>query len=131
VARETKPWHIATNTQKEHRMACLVRLSRLLLTTLALGIALLVVQRAGAQAPQDPKPEMMENCPGLIASDVPRVMPAALRLALNPDQVRVTYAGHSTFLIESPQLVRVATDYNNYVRTPILPDIAKSPRGSR
>jgi L-ascorbate metabolism protein UlaG (beta-lactamase superfamily) len=66
---------------------------------------------------------MMENCPGLIASGVPRVMPAAMRLALNPDQVRVTYAGHSTFLIESPQLVRVATDYNNYVRTPILPDI--------
>ena len=42
-------------------------------------------------------------------------MPAALRLALNPDQVRITYSGHSTFLIESPQLVRIATDYNDYV----------------
>jgi len=43
--------------------------------------------------------------------------------ALNPDQVRITYVGHATFLIESPQLVRIATDYNDYVRPPILPDI--------
>ncbi len=40
-----------------------------------------------------------------------------------PDEVRITYAGHSTFLIESPQLVRIATDYNDYVRSPVLPDI--------
>ena len=74
------------------------------------------------QAPA-PKPEMMENCPGLVASNAPRVVPAALRLALNPDQARFTYVGHSTFLIESPQLVRIATDYNDYVRSPVLPDI--------
>ena len=37
--------------------------------------------------------------------------------------MRITYAGHSTFLIESPRLVRIATDYNDYVRPPILPDI--------
>ena len=46
-----------------------------------------------------------------------------MRLALASDQVRITYAGHSTFLIESPQLVRIGTDYNDYVRTPVLPDI--------
>src|SRR6202035_5437370 len=39
------------------------------------------------------------------------------------DQVRLTYSGHSTFLIESPQLVRIATDYNDYVRPPVVPDI--------
>ena len=66
---------------------------------------------------------MVENCPGLVASDRPRVMPAAFRLARNADEVRITYVGHSTFLIESPQLVRIATDYNDYVRPPILPDI--------
>lgn len=37
--------------------------------------------------------------------------------------MRVSYIGHSTFLIESPQLVRVATDYNDYVKPPVLPDI--------
>jgi len=31
--------------------------------------------------------------------------------------------GHATFLIESPQLVRIATDYNDYVKSPVLPDI--------
>jgi L-ascorbate metabolism protein UlaG (beta-lactamase superfamily) len=66
----------------------------------------------------------MENCPGLVADYRPRAIPAALRLAaLNPDQVRLTYVGHASFLIESPQLVRIVTDYNNYVRPPITPDI--------
>jgi L-ascorbate metabolism protein UlaG (beta-lactamase superfamily) len=54
----------------------------------------------------------------------PRVIPAAFRLAaLNPDEARLTYIGHSTFLIESPKLVRIATDYNDYVRPAIVPDI--------
>ena len=65
------------------------------------------------------KPEMTEGCPGLIASAKPRVIPAAL----SSDQMRITYVGHSTFLIESPRVVRIATDYNDYVRPPILPDI--------
>src|SRR6266487_3579660 len=69
------------------------------------------------------KPEMTQNCPGLVAFDVPRIIPAAFRLALTSEQVRLTYVGHSTFLIESPQLVRIATDYNDYVRPPVVPDI--------
>src|SRR6266700_5105908 len=69
------------------------------------------------------KPEMTQNCPGLVAFDVPHIIPAALRLALTSEQVRLTYVGHSTFLIESPQLVRIATDYNDYVRSPVRPDI--------
>ncbi len=72
-----------------------------------------------------PKPEMTESCPGLVAQNSPRVIPSAFRLAaLAGDQVRITYAGHSTFLLESPRAVRVATDYNDYVRPPVLPDIA-------
>jgi L-ascorbate metabolism protein UlaG (beta-lactamase superfamily) len=82
--------------------------------------------RAQSAAPAPPaKPEMRENCPGLVASGAPRAIPAALRLAaLGADQVRLTYVGHATFLIESPQLVRIATDYNDYVRPLLLPDIA-------
>jgi len=84
------------------------------------------VRPAAAQTPPAPgTPQMRENCPGLIASDAPRLIPAAYRLAaaLNPDQVRINYVGHSTFLIESPQGVRIATDYNDYVRPSVLPDI--------
>ena len=67
---------------------------------------------------------MTESCPGLVAQRMPFVQPAAFRLAaLEHDQVRITYIGHATFLIESPQLVRVATDYNDYVRPPVVPDI--------
>ena len=76
--------------------------------------------------PAEPAPaEMRENCPGLVARDEPRLTPAALRIAaLNSDQARITFIGHATFLIESPQLVRIATDYNDYVRPPVTPDIA-------
>ena len=90
----------------------------------AAAVALLAVSPpARAQAPQA-KPEMTESCPGLIARETPRVIPAAFRMAaLAADQVRITYIGHSTFLLESPQLVRVATDYNDYVQPPVLPDI--------
>ena len=75
-----------------------------------------------AQGAAPAKPEMMENCPGLVA-ERPPFKPLARRVALNSDQVRINYIGHSTFLLESPQLVRVATDYNDYVKPPVLPDI--------
>jgi len=70
------------------------------------------------------KPEMNESCPGLVARSRPLIVPAALRLAaLKDGEVRINYVGHSTFLIESPKLVRIATDYNDYIRSPVLPDI--------
>ena len=80
---------------------------------------------ATAQGAAPPaKPEMTQSCPGLIATRPPFVEPATLRLAaLERDQVRISYVGHATFLIESPQLVRIATDYNDYVRPSMLPDI--------
>jgi L-ascorbate metabolism protein UlaG (beta-lactamase superfamily) len=87
---------------------------------------LALVSGASAQgaAPPAPKPEMTESCPGLVATRPPALIPAALRVAaLERDQVRISYIGHSTFLIESPQLVRIATDYNDYIKPPVLPDI--------
>jgi L-ascorbate metabolism protein UlaG (beta-lactamase superfamily) len=91
----------------------------------ALGALVAATTLASAQgaAPPADKPEMRTNCPGLVA-ERPMVVPAAFRLAaLESDQVRLTYVGHATFLIESPQLVRIATDYNSYVRPNVLPDI--------
>src|SRR4051794_22144877 len=92
----------------------------------ALAALILYAAPAGAlervQAPA-PRPEMSESCPGLVASGRPRTIPAAFKLAaLSADQARITYIGHSTFLVESPTLVRIATDYNDYVRSPVLPD---------
>lgn len=85
-------------------------------------------ESAQAQAPQAPTPnrpsaEMADRCPGLVASHRPRVLPAAFRTAMSEAQARITYVGHSTFLIESPGRVKIATDYNDYVRPPLVPDI--------
>src|SRR5262252_7519035 len=92
---------------------------------LAACVGLFSFELAAFERVQAPpaKPEMTQNCPGLVAFDVPHIVPAAFRLALTPEQVRLTYVGHATFLIESPQLVRIATDYNDYVKSPLVPDI--------
>ena len=44
--------------------------------------------------------------------------------ALEPTQVRLTFVGHATWLIESPGGVKIATDYNDYLRPSVVPDIA-------
>jgi L-ascorbate metabolism protein UlaG (beta-lactamase superfamily) len=104
-------------------MAALVALTRRLFS--AAGLIGLFLASAQAQVPAPGgKPEMRESCPGLVASDRPRAIPAAFKLAaLADDQVRITYSGHSTFLLESSKLVRIGTDYNDYVRPLVLPDI--------
>ncbi len=80
--------------------------------------------QGAAPPPPAPKPEMRQGCPGLIATRPPTAIPAAFRLAaLKADEVRLTFIGHATFLIESPQLVRIATDYNDMVKPPVIPDI--------
>src|SRR5947208_6359846 len=73
---------------------------------------------AQGAAPQG-KPEMNESCPGFVAQNR-----APFRLAsLKDGEVRINYVGHSTFLLESPKLVRIATDFNDYVKPSLLPDI--------
>jgi L-ascorbate metabolism protein UlaG (beta-lactamase superfamily) len=61
-----------------------------------------------------------ESCPGLIASRDALFAWAALR----QDEVGLTFVGHATFLIETPQGVRIATNYNDGSRPSITPDVA-------
>jgi L-ascorbate metabolism protein UlaG (beta-lactamase superfamily) len=61
-----------------------------------------------------------DACPGLIAGHRPLIVPAAL----GHEEVKITFVGHATFLIESPGGIRVATDYNDYVRPQVTPDVA-------
>ncbi len=75
-----------------------------------------------AQAQQ---PLTEERCPRMVADAPARLMPTSLRVAaVNPGEVRITYVGHSTFEIESAAGVRIATDYNDYVRPKRTPHIA-------
>jgi L-ascorbate metabolism protein UlaG (beta-lactamase superfamily) len=54
-----------------------------------------------------------------------RVVPASLHLAaLAAHEVRLTFVGHATWLIESAGGVRIATDYNDYIRPAVVPEIA-------
>ena len=56
------------------------------------------------------------------ANAPPRVTPVSLRrVAANTDEVAITYAGHSTYIIDTPGGVRIATDYNGVYRTGRLP----------
>ncbi len=97
---------------------------KILAATSVLSMLAAAPALAQGAAPMPPKPEMTQACPGLVAERAPFNAPAKFQLAaLGADQVRLTYVGHATFLIESPQLVRIATDYNDYVRPPVLPDI--------
>ena len=50
--------------------------------------------------------------------------------ALEPDQVRVSFIGHATFLIESPAGVRIATDYAGYAGG-VVPDVVTMNRAHR
>jgi L-ascorbate metabolism protein UlaG (beta-lactamase superfamily) len=56
-----------------------------------------------------------EACPRLIAEGPPRF----LRAAATQEMARLTFAGHATFLIETQQGVRAATDYSDYVHVPM------------
>jgi len=100
-------------------------LDRRLLAAAAALIGLSLAPALAQPAPPQAKPEMMENCPGMVAGLPPRSVPAAFNLAaLAGDEVRISYDGHSTFMIESPQGVKIATDYNDYVKPRAVPDIA-------
>jgi L-ascorbate metabolism protein UlaG (beta-lactamase superfamily) len=54
----------------------------------------------------------------------PRIQRASLKLAaLEPTEARLTFVGHATWLIESPGGIKIATDYNDYIRPEVVPDI--------
>lgn len=47
-----------------------------------------------------------------------------IRAQLKSDEIRISYVGHSTFVLESPKGIQTATDYNDYVKPKRVPDIA-------
>src|ERR1700675_5026420 len=59
-----------------------------------------------------------------MSSAPPRATPVGLReAAAKSDEVAITYAGHSTYYIETPAGVRIATDFSGVYRTGRLPDV--------
>ena len=59
-----------------------------------------------------------------MANAPPRATPVSLRrAAANTGDVAITYAGHSTYYIDTPGGIRIATDYNGAYKAGRLPDI--------
>lgn len=67
----------------------------------------------------DASAQIADRC--LAVSQAPRLVQ---HVALKKSEVRLTFVGHSTWLIESAAGATIATDYNDYVRPQIVPDIA-------
>ena len=61
----------------------------------------------------------LAQCLPMVQAD-PWVIPAALP---KDGDVRLSYLGHSSFLIESAEGVAAVTDYNGWIRPPTRPDI--------
>lgn len=83
---------------------------------LAVALAVLVPLPAAAQVAD--RCFAVSQAPGLV-------QPATMRLAsLSPAEVRLTFVGHATWLLESAGGIKVATDYNDYIRPSVVPDVA-------
>src|ERR1044072_3011483 len=64
-----------------------------------------------------------------MAQTAPHVVSVALRrTALASDEVAITYAGHSTYVIDTPRGLRIATDYSGAWHTGRLPDVVSMNR---
>src|ERR1700733_4593428 len=80
-------------------------------------LASVVAPAAAQEAPPSSECLAMSNAP-------PRATPVSLRQAdATTSEVAITYAGHSTYYIDTPGGVRIATDFNGAYTTGRLPDV--------
>jgi L-ascorbate metabolism protein UlaG (beta-lactamase superfamily) len=90
------------------------QMSRLLLTV----CALLGWLATSALAQQPQRSECLA-----MANAAPRATPVAFRQAAAAAEVLITYAGHSTYFIDTPGGLRIATDYSGAYQVGRLPDV--------
>ena len=84
-----------------------------------LGIALFVFAWI---FPAAPAAALSSDCLAMAEAE-PRILPAAFtRAAVEENRVRLTFLGHSSFLIESPGGVKIVTDYAGYYGSTV-PDV--------
>jgi L-ascorbate metabolism protein UlaG (beta-lactamase superfamily) len=82
-------------------------------------VAFLGLFTATAAAQDAPRSECLA-----VAQGGPRATPVSLRTpAATSDEVTITYGGHSTYFIDTPGGVRIATDYSGAYQIGRLPDV--------
>jgi L-ascorbate metabolism protein UlaG (beta-lactamase superfamily) len=95
-----------------------------MLRSISTVLALLGSFAASAAAAQDSQDGQRSSECLAMSSAPPRATPVALRsAAASTGEVTITYAGHSTYYIDTPGGVRIATDYSGAYTTGRLPDI--------
>src|SRR6201995_1979621 len=75
-----------------------------------------LIEPAAAQDAQRSECLAMANAPW-------RATPVSLRREAAANEVAITYGGHSTYYIDTPGGVRIATDWNGAYRMGRLPDV--------
>lgn len=89
---------------------------RFLVVSLAVAVAL-------PGSPAAAQPQLRSDCLAM-ANAPPRAMPVSYRrTAARAEDVAITYAGHSTYYLDTPGGVRIATDFSGAYRTGRLPDV--------
>src|SRR6202790_1932546 len=87
------------------------------LSTVVAVLSSLIASAAAQDASRGSECLAMTNAP-------PRATPVRFRqITANTNEVAITYAGHSTYYIDTPGGVRIATDYNGAYTTGRLPDV--------
>lgn len=110
------------------RLAKPSRLSPLVRAALLLGVVAsgLVPARA-----QDGNEAVPSSCLA-VAQAMPPVMKASFtRIRAEEDTVSITYAGHSTYRIETPGGITIATDYSGHYGTTPTPDVVTMNKAHR
>jgi len=93
--------------------------------SIAVAALVALATLAGPVRAQDAQEVEPERCPRFVAS-IPKAIPASYVFRAQAEEerdVRLTYLGHSTFFIESPAGVTIATDYSDAYRPSTVPEI--------
>ena len=106
---------------------------RKLLVAAAMFLVPAVLLILGAPPTRAQTPSQGKIAPDLclaLAEAPPRRGPGGITIPslvqkaqLKIGETRISYVGHSTFLLETQRGVRIATDYNDYVRPSVIPEI--------
>jgi L-ascorbate metabolism protein UlaG (beta-lactamase superfamily) len=111
------------NSAIDYQMTLPLKTGPAMLRTLAVATVFLASLIVSAAAEDARRSECLA-----MANTPPRATPVSFRRVAakadeNADEVAITYAGHSTYYIDTPGGLRIATDYNGAYRTGRLPDI--------
>ena len=86
------------------------------------GLKLAGINPTEANSGREPPP--VSTCQAVAEAPLTGLVQLASSEPLSREQVRISFVGHSTYMIETPEGVTIATDYNGYVGNNEPPTVA-------